>query len=500
MARAALDGVLDPDRMLTTVVEPPPQCERLNCRQEQVVSIATEDALRSSAAELPHGAGAQTRRSARLGLAVGIASFCAYMIGAGRSYGYDASVTVGQFIRQGDPLRALTRTHSLNNHVAFSVVESVVWRLGGRSEIAQRLLPAACAAITVGLVAHWSARRHGTLAGTAAGLVAMAVPFNVETARDVRGYSLVTMCLTLAAMLIAGDLVVHGGHDGRVGPMARWDRRRILVSVAIAIAIGTHLFAGIGVLGLIVWAMVTDRGAWTCWSRSWIVGVVVGVGIHAPTLLDVADVARHRPGPIDLGFPVDTLRELLGRSLVAVTIIGIAVLTAATLPRRRPGRWAALSAAAAIAVPCSIMWLVMHPLDLYPRFFGWLAPLVAIAVGSVVGRCPAMMIPIGMAIVAMGACLVPSWSQDPLPNREIARYLADHPIDGAVCAVSYWGEPLMGYGVTTNALSDPDRAVRCGALVGPDSEWDSPVAISARGRLTQRVNFDSAGGTWFVLH
>ena len=434
---------------------------------------------------------------ARLGWLVGITSFCAYLIGAGRSYGYDASVTVGQFIRQGDPLHALTHAYALNNHVAFSVIESVIWRLGGRSEAPLRVLPALCAAVTVGLVTTWVAHRHGPLAGMVSGFIMAFVPQTTELARDVRGYSLVTLCLTIAAMVVVADVRTNRGVEPTVGPH-RWDRRHVLVTIAIALAMGAHLFAAIAVLGIVTWALAADRHAWNRWSQPWILGAVVGLAIQLPTLPDVAGAAKLRSGTIVAGLPIRIGRELLGRNLVAITILSAVVLVA-VIGARRPGRPAALASATAVVVPCSLMWLVVHPTDLYPRFFGWLVPLVAVAVGSVVGRWPVIALPIGAAVMSMLVAQVPDWSQDPLPNREIVRYFADHPVQGPLCADRYWGETLMGYDLTTNAMSDPDRVARCGALIGPVEDWDTPLVVAARSRMTERITFDSVSGAWFVL-
>jgi len=121
-------------------------------------------------------------------------SFAAYLVGAGRSYGYDESVTVGAFVSTPSLLDPFRRQIVFNNHPLFSFLEHLVWSAGGRSESWLRVLPALSGAATVGLCARWLARRHGVAAAVCGATVLAANPLFAEASRTVRGYSLVALC------------------------------------------------------------------------------------------------------------------------------------------------------------------------------------------------------------------------------------------------------------------------------------------------------------------
>src|SRR6266700_1535169 len=59
-------------------------------------------------------------RTEALGAAAGLVTFALYMIGAGRSYDYDSSETVGTFVATPSLLDPLRRQLGFNNHPLFS--------------------------------------------------------------------------------------------------------------------------------------------------------------------------------------------------------------------------------------------------------------------------------------------------------------------------------------------------------------------------------------------
>src|SRR3954467_6764016 len=77
----------------------------------------------------------RTRR--RDSVAAGFLAACVvigtYLVGAGRAFGYDASVTVANFVRTPSLLDPLRRQVVYNNHVAFSFLEHVIYTVSGSS-------------------------------------------------------------------------------------------------------------------------------------------------------------------------------------------------------------------------------------------------------------------------------------------------------------------------------------------------------------------------------
>src|SRR6266852_8336355 len=107
---------------------------------------------------------ALTHRNAPLvaGAALGIATAAAYLIGSGRSFGYDAAATFGNFVATPNLIDAFAvhsampsmplKSIASNDHVFLSLVSHVIYSLtGSRSEVVYRLMPALAAGGTVGV-------------------------------------------------------------------------------------------------------------------------------------------------------------------------------------------------------------------------------------------------------------------------------------------------------------------------------------------------------------
>jgi hypothetical protein len=428
-------------------------------------------------------------------LAVGV--FVTYMIGEGRSFGYDASVTVDQFIRGGNPYHAFTNAYSLNNHVAFSIMESMVWRFGGRNEFALRVLPVLFAAICVYVVAAWTSRRHGWLAGVVSGLVVAATPLAVEQGRDVRGYSLAMLCMTSAVLLIVNEMRPPAGR-------LRLDAgaRSIWVSCLLGLAIGSHLFSGLALTGLIPWIAAADRTALRRWRRPITLGVLFGGLIYLPTLKSMVETVLHGPpGHVQPGFPLNLARELLGHTLWAVALLTVVLVVglATSRPIEKGHLTPGMAAALGLAVPTAVLWIVLHPSQLFPRFLVWLVPAVALALGAAIGHRPVLAIPALMAIVLMIGYQVPSWTTDPLPNRQIADVLHDMKVNGRICAVGTTGEPLMGYGFNPVGVFFPSATSKCAVLLGSAGDEHTAVARAVAANMPYHRTFNDTTEPGFLL-
>ena len=118
-----------------------------------------------------------------VGAALGIATTAAYLIGSGRSFGYDAAATFGNFVATPNLIDAFAvhsampsmplKSIASNDHVFLSLISHVIYSLtGSRSEVVYRLVPALAAGGTVGVSAAALARRFGLLAGASAGVLA----------------------------------------------------------------------------------------------------------------------------------------------------------------------------------------------------------------------------------------------------------------------------------------------------------------------------------------
>src|SRR4051812_39318619 len=151
---------------------------------------------------------ARLRRTVRpdvlLGTLLGLATFAAYSVGAGRAMSLDSAATVGHFVLTPSWVDPLRRQVDLNNQPLFSFLERIVVRVSGsHSEPVLRFLPMLAAALTVGLLTVVAARRLGAVAGVTAGVVLATNATFVIESRDVRGYSLAALCSVVATVLLA---------------------------------------------------------------------------------------------------------------------------------------------------------------------------------------------------------------------------------------------------------------------------------------------------------
>ena len=381
--------------------------------------------------------------AALVGGVLAVLTASGYLIGAGRAFGYDASVTMANFV-VGDTGDVFTRQVVFNNHPLFSFAEHVVWRLtGSTSEAAMRVAPALFAAAAVGLMAWRVAARHGGRAGVAAGICLAAHPFLIE-GRDARGYTLAVL-----AIVVMGVFVLDRPHP--VG-----------FAAALAVGLATQLYVvvpGVALVGFLAVGGRLDRR----WRQFTAAGMTVGFASYLGMARQMGRGGRlFRPD-----FPADALYELLGGSAVAVAA-AIAVVAVAAIGR--PLRKDVAAATGILAAGTIAPWL-LAPVDLYPRFTFYAVPALAYAMALAASRWRwpvALTAVFGIAAVAP---LIPRWTADELPNRELARSL---PPGVDVCAVGTSARALQWYVPELRAGED--------CALGAILMGDPQAEVSARAR------------------
>ncbi|MDQ3642368.1 MAG: glycosyltransferase family 39 protein, partial [Actinomycetota bacterium] len=165
------------------------------------------------------------------GAGLAMVTFLGYLPGSGRSLDFDSAQTVGMFVKTGPPWSAFRLQAAFNNHPLFSFLEQLVRVVTGRTDAAaMRVLPVLCGALAVGVLTWFAARRHGLLAGLAAGALLATNPTFLSLSRAARGYSLLVLCAIVATILVADDRPDR----------SRWSD---LAYVAVAgMGLATHLY------------------------------------------------------------------------------------------------------------------------------------------------------------------------------------------------------------------------------------------------------------------
>src|SRR5438874_13150687 len=345
--------------------------------------------------------GTSARKSVVSGALLGIATFAVYMIGSSRSFGYDAAATFANFVatpslwdafavRSVIPTIPVTQV-ATNDHVLLSLVSHVIYSLtGSRSEVVYRLLPAMAAGGTVGLSTTVLVRRFGVLAGVCAGLYIATDPLFVDNSRDLRGYSLAALGSVVATLLlpiqgeVSGDaklLPIYGAVSGEAGRRGRL----VAYAVIMGLAISAQLFAGVVLLLHIAWILTRrSRHDVLQLAPAWIAALVIGVTANAT--IQVTALTQHGlpPQMFNPTFPSDTIFFLLGAPVLLP--LGLWLSSAGLglwLERRQAWLWSSLAVLAAVVL---VLWLVLRPAFLYPRFFIFLVPACAYLMAAAIAR------------------------------------------------------------------------------------------------------------------
>jgi hypothetical protein len=411
----------------------------------------------------------------RLGAVLGLVTAALYFLGAGRALDYDGSVTTGLFVRKGSLLDVFRSAYAFNNQPYFSFVEHIVWNLGGHSEAWLRVAPIVAGATAVALLTTWSARRWGLVGGAIAGVTLAANPMYATLARSVRGYSLMVLGCIAATVIFV---------DARERPDAMNRARNVGYVAALGVAIGTQFYAVL-VLAAHVVMLLSDRRFDAAWRKR--IAAVVGIGAlpYVGLAGQLFRTARERKGTFLPSFPYDAGREVLGHELVAVVVFGaLAVLALTTVGWRR----GPAPAIATITVAILAIWIVAHPLDLYPRFLVWLVPMVAVAAAFAVAHHPrlSLLIAVAVALVAMVLPQIGSWNTDPIASRTVAQSVERARAHGLTpCATGANGEVLAGYTSAVRTVATPAGVAGCDLLFGMP-ETSGTLLREVACRYTQR--------------
>jgi hypothetical protein len=400
--------------------------------------------------------------------ALGVATTAVYLIGSGRSFGYDAAATFGNFVatphlidafavHSAVPTMALKSIAS-NDHVFLSLISHVIYSLTGtRSEVVYRLVPAVAAGGTVGVSAVALARRFGLLAGACAGLFIATNPMFVENSRDLRGYSLAALLALIATLVLVNSLSPKGRGLGRGAGVG--------YALLLGLAIATHVFVIVVLGGHVVW--IAMRRSWPDIKRflpAWIAALAIGVAANAN--IEVMEFVEHGfpPSLFSPAFPLYLVLFLVGAPVLLP--VGLWLSTAGLglwAARREPRVWAAV---AVVAIVVAILWLVLQPAYLYPRFFIFLIPGVAYLMAAAIKRWWVLAPVVVAGAIAAIAAQVPGYTEDPLALPQAANAVEVARAAGGNPCVIHSDESIMAaYTTAFTVVTTADQLDRCSEVV-----------------------------------
>jgi len=402
---------------------------------------------------------------------LGVATAATYLVGANRSYGYDAAASFANFVATPSLWDAFA-IHSVlptvpiksvasNDHVLLSFVSHLIYSLtGSRSEVVYRLVPALAAGGTVGVTTTVLARRFGLVAGLCAGLFIATDPLFVENSRDLRGYSLAALGAVLGTLVLAG----------------KWTRWRLVAyALVMGLAIAAQLFAAVALLMHVAW--IATRGSWPqarqlapAWLAAAVIGVAANVNIQVMELLGHG----YPPSVFYPDFPRDLVFFLVGAPLLLP--LGLWLSTAGLgLWTLRSERWL-WAAIAAVAVVVGVLWLGLRPAYLYPRFFIFLIPGCGYLMAAAIARWRVLAPVVAVGAVVAALTQVPGWTQDPLALPQAAAAVERiHGAGGRACVIHIDEQVLAAYTSDFAIVSSPDQLAGCDAVVVVS--WNVDLAL-----------------------
>ena len=400
----------------------------------------------------------------RVGIFLGVATGAAYLIGSGRSFGYDAAATFANYVATPNLADAFA-VHSVlpsiqlkyiasNDHVFLSLVSHVIYSVtGSRSEVVYRMVPALAAGGTVGVSTAVLAKRFGLVAGACAGIFIATNPLFVESSRDLRGYSLAALLALLATI----SLSPQGRGLGRGA--------RVLYAVLMGLAIATHVFAIVVLLAHVVWiAMRKSRADLIQLAPAWIAAMVIGAAANAN--IEVMVFVQHGfpASQFDPTFPRDLVLFLLGAPVLLsvglwLSTFGLGIWTV----RREPLVWAAVGVVAVVVV---VLWLILQPAYLYPRFFIFLIPGIAYVMAAAIQRWKVLAPVVLAGAVAAVVAQVPGYTADPLalPQAAAAVESAGH-AGRSACVIHSDEQVLAAYTTHFKVVTTAGELAGCDEVV-----------------------------------
>ena len=413
----------------------------------------------------------QHRAPAIVGAILGVATAAVYLIGANRSYGYDAAATFANFVATPSLWDAFA-IHSVlptvpiksvasNDHVLLSFLSHVIYSMSGsRSEIVYRLLPALAAAATVGVTTTVLSLRFGLVGGISAGLFVATDPLFVENGRDLRGYSLAALGAVLATLVLAG----------------RWTRWRLVAyAVLMGLAIAAQFFAVVVLLMHVAW--IVARGSWPQVSQllpAWIVAAAIGVAANAN--IQVMELLQHGypPSVFYPDFPRDLVFFLVGAPFLLPLGLWLSAAGLGLWTLRGERRlWAAI---AVVAVVVGVLWLGLRPAFLYPRFFTFLVPGCAYLMAAAISRWKVLAPVVVAGTLVVAVMQAPGWTQDPLALPQAAAAVERiHAAGGRPCVIHIDEQVLAAYTTDFAIVSTPEQLAGCDAVVVVS--WNVDLAL-----------------------
>ncbi|GAB4427844.1 MAG: hypothetical protein Kow0031_07970 [Anaerolineae bacterium] len=298
--------------------------------------------------------------------------------GLNRSLEFDELYTAFHFIETEGFWETVSTYHVFNNHIAYSVLGRISYLLFGHSDWAVRV-PALVIGLGGVLFTWYFVRQlfNPQLAVLSALILAIS-PAHVLWSKSARAYSALVLLPLLSSYFFLRLL-------------QRPTRRYLFLYIIFStIGIYFHLYVvwiivvqGLYLLYLLLREMLAGFNGRSLGRASyralWFAFPTVGalsLMLYAPVMSQLLEniSLRGQSPAFNPAFPLDVVMEFGGRNSLwaAWLILGLVVVGGLALAKAAPQ--VVTYFLLTLAVPLLVMWLILRPFDLYPRFFAYLLP------------------------------------------------------------------------------------------------------------------------------
>lgn len=422
------------------------------------------------------------------GAALGVLTFLAYLPGRGRSLDFDSAQTVGMFIKEGPPWAAFRLQAAFNNHPFFSFLEQLVRVVTGRADAAtMRILPILFAALAVGVLTWFAARRHGPVAGLVAGALLACNPTFVTLSRGVRGYSLLVLCAIVATIIVAEDRPDRSRGSAAVnahGPASRaghWWADLAYVAFA-GVGLATHLYM-VPVVVAHVGAVVARGRLDTRWRLRFAFAGTLAALAYVGMAATLVDAMGAYSRVLNTGLPGDIFLMATGGGWASAAAAPLVVAGGILVLRRSR---ASRGAAVALLGVLLLQWAGLQSSALTARFYVWLVPGAAYLAAVAVARFRAGAVLGGLSAALALAVVIPGFTDSPTSYPQAAALIRQANATGArSCVVNIGVSPMLAYADSPGdfaAITDPSDLGGCDVVVVA-AWWSYAADWYARDRI-----------------
>jgi hypothetical protein len=159
--------------------------------------------------------------------------------------------------------------------------------------------------------------------------------------------------------------------------------------------------------------------------------------------------------------------------------------------RRERAVWLAVGL---VALTVALLWLVIKPFYLYPRFFMFAIPGCAFLIAAAVQRWKVLAPVVLVGAVAAAVLQVPGYTQDPLALRQAAALVEQDSARGGTVCLIHSDEQVLGAYVAGGftVVTSADQLDRCTEVVVVSWGVDIPLRNEAARRFARATLIPAA--------